>query len=100
MSWQVRVRAAAENDLREARDWYERRRKGLGEEFLACAAAAIARIEERPEQFPEYYSGFRRALTPRFPYKVFFRVEGELVIVFRVLHAARSHAPILDCEHD
>lgn len=98
MNSQVRVRRRAEDDIRKARDWYERRRTGLGAEFLASVANALARLEELPERFPEYYRGFRRAFTPRFPYKIFFRIEADLVIVFRVLHAARSHAAILDEE--
>jgi plasmid stabilization system protein ParE len=95
---QVRVRPRAEGDIRRARDWYERQRPGLGDEFLACVAAALASLEERSDRFPDYYRGFRRAFTPRFPYKIFFRIEGELVIVFRVLHASRDHPAILDRE--
>ena len=44
-----------------------------------------------PERFPIYYNGFRRALMDRFPYKVFFRIDGDDVIVFRILHASRDH---------
>lgn len=98
MNWHVLIRRRAELDLQEARDWYEGQRAGLGAEFLAAAATAIAALEELPERFPDYYRGFRRAFTPRFPYKVFFRIEGDLVIVFRVLHVARNHPAALDEE--
>ena len=91
MSWGVAIRAAAQTDLREARDWYEQRQSGLGDEFLAYIADTMVRLEESPTQFPIYYRGFRRLMTERFPYKIFFRVEGDIVIVFRVLHAARDH---------
>ena len=91
MSWRVSIRAAAEADLREAEDWYEGQRPGLGGEFLISVADALTRLEESPEHFPVYYRGFRRVLMERFPYKVFFRIEGDTVIVFRILHAARDH---------
>jgi hypothetical protein len=52
---------------------------------------ASPRLEEAPEQFPIFYRGFRRAITERFPYNIFFRIEGDAVIVFRILHAARDH---------
>jgi plasmid stabilization system protein ParE len=91
LKWCVSIRLAAETDVAEAREWYESQRAGLGDEFLASVAQALMRLEESPEQFPVYYKDFRRVLTERFPYKVFFRVEGEAVIVFRVLHAARDH---------
>jgi plasmid stabilization system protein ParE len=91
VNWRVSIRPAARIDLDKARDWYERQRPGLGDEFLASVADAFTRMEEAPEQFPFYHRDFRRVLTDRFPYKVFFRIEGNAVIVFRILHAARDH---------
>lgn len=85
------LRAAAETDLADARAWYEDQRPGLGDEFLASVAAALTRLEENPEQFPVYYRDFRRVLVEWFPYKVFFRMQGDAVVVFRVIHAASDH---------
>lgn len=79
MSWHVTLRAAAQADLREAHDWYDRRRAGLGNEFLLVVADAMLILEEAPQI---YYRDFRRVLTDRFPYKVFYRIEGQAVIVF------------------
>lgn len=93
MSWQVTIRPAAQADLRDARDWYDRRRDGLGNEFLLAVADAMLALEEAPQRQPLYYRDFRRVLTDRFPYKIFYRIEGKAVIVFRVLHGgARSCA--------
>lgn len=91
MRWRVSTRPDSDIDLNDAHDWYEQQRPGLGDEFLLAVAEIFARLEESPEQFPVYHNGFRRALTDRFPYKVFFRIEGDAVIIFRVLHAAREH---------
>jgi plasmid stabilization system protein ParE len=38
-------------------------------------------------------------LTRRFPYKLFYRLEGKRIIVFRILHAHRDHARLLRPEH-
>jgi plasmid stabilization system protein ParE len=92
VSWHVSIRAAAQADLRAARDWYEQQRAGLGDEFLLSIADAMIRLEESPRRVPEYYHGFRRLLTERFPYKIFYRIESDAVIVFRILHVARDHA--------
>jgi len=91
VSEQVTIRPAAHLDLREARDWYDRRRVGLGNEFLLAVADAMLAIEEAPHRPPIYYRDFRRILTDRFPYKIFYRVEGQAVIVYRVLHGAQDH---------
>lgn len=91
MKWAVFIRPAAETDLREARQWYESRRAGLGDEFLDEVNRAINLLQERADQRPVYYRDFRRLVTRRFPYKIFYRIEGDRVIVFRVLHAKRDH---------
>ena len=91
MSWQVTIRDAARADLREARVWYENRREGLGDEFLLAVADAMLALEEAPQRYPIYYRDFRRVLTDRFPYKIFYRIEGQAVIIYRVMHGARDH---------
>jgi plasmid stabilization system protein ParE len=96
VKWQVTIRAAAQSDLREARDWYNRRRGGLGDEFLLAATDVMLALENSPEIFPVYYRDFRRVLMDRFPYKVFYRVEGKSVIIYRVLHGSREHSRELD----
>ena len=96
MKWRVVIRPRAETDLQEARGWYENQQKGLGGQFLAEIAIAIQLLAENPEIHPEYYRGFRRALTRRFPYKLFYRLEPNRIVVFRVLHARRNHSRLLD----
>ena len=91
MRWRVIVRPKAEVDLQEARTWYESQRAGLGDEFLVEIRAAIRVLEAYPERRPFYYLGFRRLITHRFLYKLFYRVEGERVVIFRILHVKREH---------
>lgn len=91
MKRRVGIRPNAETDLREAWLWYESQRAGLGEELLLEIRAAIQSLETDPERRPIYYRGFRRLLARRFPYKIFYRIEGDRVIVFRILHAKREH---------
>ena len=91
MNRRVILRPNAESDLQEARAWYEAQRAGLGDELLDDVRRAVRRLETDPERRPFYYRDFRRLLTRRFPYKLFYCVEGDRVIVFRILHAKRNH---------
>jgi len=75
MSWPVHIHPQAGANLREARDWYEHQRPGLGGEFLRAAGEAMVSLEEHSERHPTYHRGFRRVLTRRFPYKVFYLLE-------------------------
>lgn len=83
---------AADLDVEGAFEWYEGERSELGFEFLDELRAAYDRIVEGPLKYQNLRSGIRRALLNRFPYAVYFAVEGELVVVVAVLHASRDPA--------
>ncbi len=80
MKWRVVIRPRAETDVREARDWYESQRAGLGAEFLAEIDATIQVLRRDPQRHAVYYRGFRRVLARRFSYKLFYRVEEDQII--------------------
>ncbi|MBL9141870.1 MAG: type II toxin-antitoxin system RelE/ParE family toxin [Phycisphaerae bacterium] len=62
---------AAEAELFAARDFYEREREGLGQDFVDEMEAVMARILANPLQFTQIRrSKSRRALGRRFPYKI------------------------------
>jgi plasmid stabilization system protein ParE len=86
---EVRLRPEAEQDLYEAARWYEEQRRGLGQEFLDEALAAFSAIAERPLASAAVYGSLRRALLHRFPFGVFFLVDGDEAIVIGVLHGSR-----------
>jgi len=44
------------------------------------------RIGDSPLAYPERYRGNRRAMLRRFPYVVWYRVEGEAAIVLACVH--------------
>jgi len=51
---------------------------------------AIRRIEANPEQFQVIYKNIRHAITRRFPYGVFYRIQKTSVVVSAVVHLERS----------
>ena len=83
---------ASDADVEAAFEWYESEQSGLGLEFLDEVRAAYTRILEGPLKYQELRSGIRRALTRRFPYGIYFSVEGELIIVIAVIDTARDPA--------
>jgi plasmid stabilization system protein ParE len=91
VSWRVIVRPEAESDLTEAAHWYETQRPNLGGQFMDEMRRFITMLRDSPERYSVYYCAFRRLRTVRFPYKIFYRIEGNDVIVVRVLHAKRDH---------
>ena len=60
-------RPAAEQEFREAHDWYEEREPGLGTEFVRCVDACIQRIRRRPGMYPVVYRQVRQGVLTAFP---------------------------------
>jgi len=73
----IEAAPAVEADVEAAFDWYEGEEPELGFEFLEELRAAYHRIVDHPFGYQDLRSGIRRALTRRFPYAVYFSVEGE-----------------------
>lgn len=78
--------------------WYEEQRPGLGSEFLGAVHLALSRIGVSPEQFAPWpdHPRFRRALTGRFPYAIFFHIVGEEAVIVAVAHTSRRPGYWLD----
>jgi plasmid stabilization system protein ParE len=90
MKFRLAIRAAAREDIRGARDWYEDQAVGLGEKFGEALDGAITLITENPMMFPSIQGRARRALMRRFPYAIYFVVDGGGVSILRILHQARD----------
>jgi plasmid stabilization system protein ParE len=96
MSLQLKVRSEAWADLADAEDWYEKQRAGLGGELSREVMRVIREVQARPASFSIYRQpDVRRALCSQFPYAVYFRINGALVIVLAVLHLRRDHSRVL-----
>jgi toxin ParE1/3/4 len=90
MSLPVAFFEEAEAEFDEAAAWYERRREGLGRDFVAKVQEVLDRICELPTMHPVVHKDVRRALVGRFPYAIFYRVQSEHVIVLSVFHTSRD----------
>ena len=82
----------AREEVIEAQDWYEREAPGLGRHFREAIDALIERLSANPRQFPVVFKDVRRALLRRFPYSLFFVMEGETLLVIACFHASRDPA--------
>jgi plasmid stabilization system protein ParE len=91
MSRRLIIRPEPEADLTDAALWYDNREPGLGFELLSEVNSSMARALKNPESFARFRRSppVRRILTRRFPYRVFFIVRPDAIVVFAVLHAAR-----------
>lgn len=90
MSLRVVFRRAAKEEFEEAAAWYEDRRRGLGDEFIAEVGEAIDRAASHPERHPLVFADLRRAVLRRFPYSIYFRQRDQALVILAVFHGRRS----------
>ena len=85
----------ARAELRSAALWYDERRTGLGDEFIAEVSATLDRIGDAPESYPPWPRAraevplIRKATTQRFPYVIAFEKHERHVLVLAIAHAKR-----------
>jgi toxin ParE1/3/4 len=73
----------------EAAQFYERRVPGLGRRFLHEFDTAIADILEAPTRWRILEDGVRRFVLKRFPYGIYYRIEGDHLRVLVLKHHSR-----------
>ena len=91
MNRRLIVRPEAEADLTDAAEWYDTHEPDLGLELVSEVHSAISRALKNPESFTcvRRNPTVRRVLARRFPYRIFFIVRPDALVVFAMLHAKR-----------
>jgi len=80
----------ANEDLLDARAWYDNISPDLGERFALAVEATVQAIAEHPLQFPIIHRNRRRAGVRRFPYSVFFELQEHRIVVIACFHGRRN----------
>lgn len=90
MTFSPVFRPAARREFDDAALWYEKRRTGLGLQFIAEVDRVIDAASEHPLRFPEVHREVRCIRIRRFPYSVFFGVEEGRLLILAVFHGRRN----------
>lgn len=86
----IRLTTKAKLDLAEALAWYGRQSVPAASRFLDEYESIHLRLIENPQQFPIARGDVRRASFRRYPYGVFYHIQGDVVEVFAVFHSSRD----------
>ena len=87
----VLLHSLAQQEIREAVEYYNDARDGLGDEFADEVEAAIARIGRQPKASAPYGNGYRKCVfSKRFPYVIFYVEYEDHVWVTSVHHTSRE----------
>jgi hypothetical protein len=81
----------AENDLVEGFRFYEKQSPGLGQYFLDSLYTDIESLYLYFGIHPQHF-GYFRLLARRFPFAIYYRVEGELIKIYAILDCRQDPA--------
>ena len=85
----VNILHAAEEELVEGKEYHDRQRQGLGEEFVEAFHEAIAQITAFPEAWGLIAKKVRCCVFKRFEYGVVYVMREEIIFVLAIMHLKR-----------
>jgi hypothetical protein len=86
----VRFLSVAEQEYRDAYDYYEGVVEGLGMQFKEELVIVLKRIEEFPEAWQRVSSKSRRCRLDHFPYGLIYQVRPTALLVVAVMHLGKE----------
>jgi len=88
----VRILASASQDLVDGYRFYEKQAEGVGGYFLDSLYSDIDSLIINAGIHPIYFGIYHRLLSKRFPFAVYYRIEGQIALVYAVLDCRRKPA--------
>ncbi|HEU5054066.1 MAG TPA: type II toxin-antitoxin system RelE/ParE family toxin [Hanamia sp.] len=94
MAFEIIIKPIVLLDLDEALLWYEAEQPGLAKRFYQSFEIAIERIRKNPNAFFDVAPEVKKILLKKFPYKIFYTISGNKIIILGIAHVKRSNAYI------
>jgi hypothetical protein len=88
----IKLLDAAFQDLMEGYDFYEKQERNLGGYFLDSLFSDVDSLIVYAGVHPIYFKAYFRMLSKRFPFAIYYRIDGNDVMVYAVLDCRRNPA--------
>jgi hypothetical protein len=75
---------------KEAYEWYESQKVGLGELFLTELENKYNKITTTPFVYSKRQKEYRHVVLKKFPYVIVFKIIKRTVVVYAVFHTSRN----------
>ena len=86
----IEILASARDDLIDGFHYYEQKEGGLGNYFLASLYSDIESLRIFGGIHAKAYRGYHRSLSQRFPFAIYYTLEGDTVVVRAVMDCRRN----------
>ncbi|MFH0980444.1 MAG: type II toxin-antitoxin system RelE/ParE family toxin [Planctomycetota bacterium] len=84
----IKILSSGVEDLHEGRLFYQRQGEGLGEYFFDSLFSDIDSLVLYAGIHPKVF-GYFRLLSKRFPYAIYYTLDDDVVVVWRILDLRR-----------
>lgn len=91
MKYNLVVSEMAYKDAIVIFDWYEEKLRGLGDRFIRELEVAKNDLLNNPLAFAKWNKSIRRMVMRRFPYKLFYKIYDDKIVILAIIHARRSN---------
>jgi plasmid stabilization system protein ParE len=88
----IRILDAAVQDLTEGFGFYEKQETGLGAYFIDALFSDIDSLQIYAGIHQTFFKSYFRMLSKRFPFAIYYRIDGHFITVHAVLDCRRSPA--------
>ena len=85
----IRILSLAVGDLQAGRDFYEYQQAGLGSYFLDTLYSDIEALLLHAGVHARHF-GYFRSLSKRFPYAIYYKMNGDDIEIWRVLDCRQN----------
>jgi hypothetical protein len=92
MRVKIRILDAAAQDLIDGFRFYEMQESGLGQYFLDSLFADVDSLLLYAGIHPVCFGTYQRLLAKRFPFAVYYKIDGDQILVYAVLDCRRNPA--------
>ncbi len=86
----VEIHEIAAKEFDEAITWYEMQAIGLGVRFKKSVTDQIQKIKMNPSWFLIEKDNIYKAYVPKFPYKILYTFQNNIIIVWAIAHMHRK----------
>lgn len=88
----IQILNAANQDLLDGYQFYEKQTEGLGSYFLDTLFSDIDSLKVYAGIHSLYLNRYHRLLSKRFPFAIYYRIENDTVFIYAVLDCRRNPA--------
>jgi len=89
-SFEYVITREAAKDINEAFLFYNEQKDNLGDDFLVEIEISLNQIVLNPRLYQKEYKKIRRTVLSKFPFKILYYIELEMVFIFAVFHTSRN----------